>query len=96
MLLLFAVVLPSVVKFAHIFENHKHEVCTNPSDSHFHEVEVDCEFYKFKLNTVFAFEAIPSEVIIVENNHKITKSQYHFISDFQRLPFSLRGPPQLI
>ncbi|WP_241148012.1 hypothetical protein [Lacinutrix jangbogonensis] len=96
MLLLVAIVLPSVIKFVHVFEDHKHEVCTNTSDTHFHEVEIDCEFYKFKLNTAFSFILRPSKIIFHELNYKITTSQYQFVSDFQRLPFSLRGPPHLI
>ena len=96
MLLLVTIVLPSVIKFVHIFEDHKHEVCTNQSDTHFHEVEIDCEFYKFNLNTIISFISSSSEIIIPEVNYKITTSQYLFVSDFQRLPFSLRGPPTLI
>lgn len=95
-LLLIAVVLPTAVKFAHIFEDHKHEVCTNLTDTHYHEVEIDCEIYKFKLSTVFSFETYASELIVIDNNHSITGSQYQFVSEFQRLPFSLRGPPSLI
>jgi hypothetical protein len=96
MVLLIAIVLPSVVKFTHVFENHKHELCSNPSDTHYHEIEIDCEFYKFKLNTVYAIKTLASDVLIIENNHKIKASQYFYVSDFQRLPFSLRGPPNLI
>ncbi len=95
-LLLLVVLLPSAIKFAHIFENHKHEVCNNPTDTHFHEVDIDCEFYKFKLNTVFSFKALNSEIFTFKDHYKIIDSQYQFVSDFQRLPFALRGPPYLI
>lgn len=96
LVLLIAIMLPTAVKFAHVFENHKHEVCTNPSDSHFHEIEVDCEFYKFNLNTVFALKTNILKFFTPQTHFKISTSQYYFISDFQRLPFSLRGPPVLI
>ena len=92
-LLLLAVVLPSVVKFGHVFENHKHEVCSNPSDSHFHEVNVDCEFYKFKLNNTFSF--VFNGVIIpqIKNNHKNIFSKYFFINSYKSFGIALRGPP---
>ena len=95
-LLLVAIVLPAAIKFIHVFENHKHEVCSNPSDTHFHEIEIDCEFYKIKLNTEISFNSSPSKISICEVNYKINTSHYYFLGRFQRLPFSLRGPPQLI
>lgn len=95
-LLLFAVVLPSAVKFTHVFENHKHEVCINPSDSHFHEVEIDCEFYKFKLNN--SFISIFNDVAIPEinNNHKNITYDYFFINSYKSFGIALRGPPSII
>ncbi|MEJ6791398.1 MAG: hypothetical protein QNK89_01305 [Lacinutrix sp.] len=92
-LLLLAVVLPSVIKFAHVFENHKHEVCINPSDSHFHEVDIDCEFYKFKIN---------HNIYITNNSFNLTNpvsfykteiKDYNFLSNHQQNSKYLRGPP---
>ena len=92
-LLLLAVLFPSVVKFAHVFENHKHEICTNPSDSHFHEVDIDCEFYKFKIN---------NNIYILNNSFNLTNpvsffkteiQHYNFLSYYQQNSTYLRGPP---
>ena len=96
LLLIVAITIPSVVKLAHIFENHKHQVCTGESTTHIHSIDVSCEFYKFKLNNAFSFTFNSLELFSVENNHSIIVSKYNFISDYQRLPFSLRGPPQLV
>ncbi|MDX1270925.1 hypothetical protein [Bizionia paragorgiae] len=94
--LVFAVAIPTVVKFVHIFEDHKHEVCTGEKETHIHEIDIDCEFYKFKLNQVFSVEFENLVYLPKVENFKVSSIQYFFISDYQRLPFSLRGPPQLV
>ena len=84
---------PLFVKLNHIFEDHKHEVCITPFTNHFHEYEIDCEFYDFTLNTNFLLSLTSIEIPEVDDVHKTILSQYHFISDYQQLQFSLRGPP---
>jgi hypothetical protein len=91
-----ALLTPSFVKLSHVFEDHVHEVCDNPQKIHFHEVDLDCEFYKFKLNKKFIFAFNGFQFLNVVENHKPNSSQYQFLSDYQFLQFSLRGPPQLI
>ncbi|TYB76475.1 hypothetical protein ES674_11455 [Bizionia myxarmorum] len=94
MLLVLAVLLPAAVKMGHVFENHVHEVCLNKSTAHFHTLDLECEFYKFKLSNHFF--PIPDNFDVLETleNHAISTSQYVFLSAFQQLPFSLRGPPE--
>lgn len=94
--LVITVSLPAVVKLNHVFENHKHDVCENPQDIHFHNIDIDCEFYKFNLSTVYKITSQDIAFGFIDNNHKIITYQYNYISDFQRLPFSLRGPPLLV
>ena len=92
-LLTVVLVTPLFVKLNHIFEDHKHEVCKTPYTNHFHELEIDCEFYDFKLNTEFNY-SITS--IYIPDYKEVTQSivsQYFFINDYQQLQFSLRGPP---
>ncbi len=96
LLLLIAVIIPTIVKFAHILEDHQHTVCTNKTSTHIHSVDLDCEFYKFKLNTSISMDFNYIDFLSVTNNHKIVTSEYQFASDFQRLPFLLRGPPRLV
>lgn len=92
-LLVFAVLLPAAVKMGHIFEDHPHEVCTNKSTTHLHTLDLECEFYKFKLANQFFQTPENFYVLDFEENHKISTSQYVFLSPFQELHFSLRGPP---
>lgn len=92
-LLTVVLITPLFVKLTHLFENHNHEVCKTPNTDHFHELEIDCAFYDFNLNTNFC-QSLPTfkklKVNKIDNN---IISQYHYISDYQRLHFSLRGPP---
>lgn len=97
-MLLLAVLLPSAVKLSHAFNHHTHEVCESDNDSqtHFHESDIDCDFYKFKLNTQYYSKLTPTNLVSIDNNFKITTSQYEFVSDYQKLQTALRGPPQMI
>jgi len=95
LLLLLAIAFPSAVKFNHVFENHKHEVCDAPLDSHFHEIEIDCEFYKFKINTPFVLIINSINALEVKNNHKNTSSYYSFTNSYKSIGIALRGPPSL-
>ena len=88
-----ALLTPSVVKFSHLFEHHKHEVCLGEFQDHLHTLDIDCDFYKFKLNTPFTFSNFDFVLFSIENNHQINTSQYSFLSNYQKLHFSLRAPP---
>lgn len=95
LILVLAFLLPSAVKFLHIFEHHQHEVCYGESDAHFHTLDVDCEFYKFKINTPFTLpENLTALTVYPEINIFNTK-EYCFLSEYQRLHFTRRGPPSI-
>jgi len=88
--------VPSAVKFAHIFTHHTHEVCNDYSTTHIHKVDIDCDFYKFKLNKNFTYAFFNVDLFLEKNESQQIASQYHFLSKYQRLQASLRGPPSLI
>ncbi len=92
-ILVFAIVTPALVKFSHGFQNHEHEVCYGEFSSHLHKVDIDCDFYKFKLNNQYVHIIKPIQVIKIEHITPNITSQYDFISDYQKLQVSLRGPP---
>ncbi|WP_435139459.1 hypothetical protein [Formosa sp. A9] len=94
--LVLALLIPTFVKFTHVFEDHVHEVCLGEKQTHLHTADVDCEFYKFQLNHHFTIPFNTTEVYIPEENFQIILSQYFFLSTFQQLHFSLRGPPYLV
>jgi len=91
--LVITLLVPSFVKLAHAFENHEHEICVTPQKEHLHEYNVDCEFYKFKTNPQVAIVFDYSESLNIKDIATPIVSQYQFISNYQRLSFSLRGPP---
>ena len=89
----FTLIVPLFVKSYHLFEDHKHEVCETPFTNHFHEFEIDCEFYDFTLNTNYFQTSASLEISKVDELYKPIFSEYHFCSDYQLLHFSLRAPP---
>lgn len=95
-LLLVSILTPSVVKLAHVFENHKHEVCLNTQTTHFHTLDLECEFYKFKVNNTFTISTFNIKLVAAKKSQKSINSQYSFTSYYQPLAFSLRGPPLLV
>ena len=88
--------LPAAIKAVHIFEHHNHKVCLGDTSTHIHQVDLDCEFQKFQLNQNFTIFQEHIDIYSPQETPLKTVSQYFFISEYQRLPFSLRGPPALI
>ena len=95
-LLIAALSTPYFVKLAHIFTHHKHEVCLGEKATHLHELDLDCEFYKFKLTNNFTFSFFNFDIISIKEKQVVIVSQYNYLSEYQRLQTSLRGPPVLI
>jgi len=96
LVLIASLFVPSVAKFAHVFSHHEHEVCKNNQTTHIHKIDFDCDFHKFNLNNTFTFTAFNIEFFIAKKESREIISQYNFLSKFQRLQTSLRGPPSLI
>ena len=88
--------LPTATKFAHIFAHHKHDICKGEKTTHLHEINIDCDFYKFKIATPFTLSQLIFEVFTPKKQFLEISSQYCFISKFQRLQTALRGPPAFI
>ncbi len=96
LLLALSILLPSGVKLLHAFSHHNHEVCHGEQTTHLHKTDFECKFYKFKVKKPFTLDELIVILTPKTENHQTILSAYHFISDYQRLPFPLRGPPQLI
>ena len=96
LLLVVTLLIPSVTKFAHLFAHHKHDICLGEKTTHLHEINNDCDFYKFKLATVYTFTLFNFEFFSVQENYFEIVSQYQFLSEFQQLHTALRGPPSLV
>lgn len=94
-----AVLAPYGIKLNHTFTHHNHEVCHDDGDennTHFHTSDLDCDFYKFKLNTNYyattLYDFVPEVAFLSEES----TSHYFFLrAHFQHTSF-LRGPPLFV
>ena len=93
LIMVLAFLLPSAVKMMHVFERHQHEICYGESDAHLHTVDVDCEFYKFKINSPFTIPENVAALILYPEVSILTTKEYNFLSEFQSFHFTRRGPP---
>ncbi len=96
LILAIALFVPTAVKFSHIFSHHYHEVCDGENQTHLHKSDIDCNFYKFKLNTNFYSLSEYLEISIKVSYFKIDGTLYFFLNNHRQLSFSLRGPPVLV
>ncbi|WP_296384811.1 hypothetical protein [Winogradskyella sp.] len=98
LILVLAVLLPSVVKLTHAFNHHTHEVCEsdNEATTHFHESDLECDFYKFKLtkNQFFVLSKYEKNAKFQFSKQKL--DYYISFNNYQQLTRFLRGPPQLV
>ncbi|NRD20191.1 hypothetical protein HNV08_09025 [Winogradskyella eckloniae] len=95
--LVLAVLLPSAVKLNHVFSHHSHKVCDNDdtSDTHFHETDFDCDFYKFKLTNNLFVEFINYEI---SSNTVVSRQlslYYISLNNYLQTTRFDRGPPQI-
>ncbi|MDX1365813.1 MAG: hypothetical protein R3243_16530 [Arenibacter latericius] len=93
MVALFA--LPGALKAKHAILEHHNFVCKEKGKLHYHEMEVECEFYKYNIS-----HFITPEYVELNNNSWIFKTEkvtdyYQYLSKYQKLHFSERGPPTL-
>jgi len=85
--------LPTAVKFTHAFNHSKHEICLGKSATHLHKLDLDCKFYDFKLTTNYIFSQFYFNLFIPNTDNSESSSEYVFLSTYQQLHFSRRGPP---
>ncbi len=86
---------PTAVKFIHIFNHHTHKVCNDETSTHIHQVDLDCVFLKFHLSKNFTTSSFEANLFCEKQTLHLIVLNYIFLSDFQQLHFSLRGPPQI-
>lgn len=91
-----SILAPSLVKFSHVFNHHEHEICQEDSSLHFHALDLDCEFFKFKLNNHFYEFKKSQDDIEIFVSKKETKSTYFFLKNYWQLSLNLRGPPTVV
>ena len=95
--LVLAVLFPSVVKLSHAFTHHSHQVCDADGKlkTHFHQSDLDCDFYKFKLTNNLFLVFNNYEIIPQKTANKQLTSYYISLNNYQQLSRFVRGPPQV-
>ncbi|SDH55846.1 hypothetical protein SAMN04489796_103186 [Winogradskyella thalassocola] len=96
-MLVLSVLLPSVVKLTHAFNHHTHEVCDSDNElkTHFHESDLDCDFYKFKLTNNLFLVFNNYEIITEKTATKQLSSHYSSFNNYQYSKRYVRGPPMV-
>ena len=90
-----AIVTPAFVKAYHVFENHEHKACNEKYATHFHELDIDCDFYKFKLNSPFYYNSETEENNFQDLIASLNVSYYTLLRSHNKDTSYLRGPPNL-
>tara|TARA_R110001583_G_scaffold191529_2_gene356744 strand:- start:2757 stop:3092 length:336 start_codon:yes stop_codon:yes gene_type:complete len=85
--------LPSAVKFTHVFNHYKHEVCLGKTTTHLHKLDLDCKFYQFKFSGNFILNFYDFNVLSPDEKQLEIVSRYSFVNSYQQQHFTLRGPP---
>ena len=94
--LIVVVLTPTLVKLAHTLENHEHSVCVDSQTTHFHGLDLDCEFYKFKLQTQTFNEFFEFNLYeLLDLNNLVDSNYQYYFSTTLKLCY-LRGPPELV
>lgn len=94
-ILVVALLMPTGLKFSHIFSHLHHEVCNGETQAHLHTADLDCSFYQFNLSTPFTIPIFEYQFVFTVENHQNYAEAYSFLPEYQQLHFSLRGPPQI-
>ncbi|NCT61258.1 MAG: hypothetical protein COZ16_07700 [Flavobacteriaceae bacterium CG_4_10_14_3_um_filter_31_253] len=93
--LIFALLVPFALKLEHIFENHKHSVCTSKVENHIHQLNDDCDFLNYTITSFNYTQNFVNETFIVNSfPEKNYNDSIAFFSS-QKATSSLRGPPSL-
>jgi len=89
--------LPAAVKASHIFAHQHHTVCYENYDTHFHTLDLDCEFYKFQLNKNYFVENLEPTEVVDNTNYASPIDFYKSLYKNRSLKLCyLRGPPALV
>ncbi|MEP5254077.1 MAG: hypothetical protein ABJQ39_03380 [Winogradskyella arenosi] len=96
--LVLAVLFPSAIKLTHVFSHRSHKVCKVDGNkkTHFHESDLNCDFYKFQLNNTQFFVSSNYDLLEEAITEKTYFSHYISFEDYQHLSRFDRGPPVVI
>src|SRR5690554_1939090 len=85
--------LPSILKIKHAITEHQTFVCKEKGKLHIHEVESDCEFYKYHITTHLFPGNLEDAILTRSLKTEKINNFYDFLNKYQKQHFSRRGPP---
>ena len=89
----FMLLLPTVVFTIHLFENHKHTVCSSTDKHHFHEQDLDCSLAHYHFN-IYTYQTAENYAVIPQHFYKLDyTAQPQVISFVYAEKKSSRAPP---
>lgn len=95
-LVIMVAILPSAIKIHHALAQHKEIHCDDTTNTHIHEIEFDCDFQKYHIAPSYLAKTTSvtpvKDLILKQKNFGF----YFEISEYQKLHFSLRGPPTVL
>jgi hypothetical protein len=91
--LISAIIIPDILKLSHTFFDHDHLVCNEHTKTHFHQVDTECKVVNYKHNHQIEFKPLEFSLVVIQKQIKQKFNYYSFLSEYQSLHFSLRGPP---
>ena len=93
--LLLALLLPFALKLEHIFEDHNHTICKSKTESHIHQLNDDCDFLNYTINSANS----PSNLVFeTKIDLLFAEKNFTYLSVFstsEKATSFLRGPPSL-
>ena len=95
MILVLCMLMPAFLNLAHAIHGHNGQTCASDIALHLHETEFDCEFQKYKLTKQFYTDLQNFDLFVLAVIRENTSVSYSFLSSYQQLHFSLRGPPSV-
>ena len=95
--LVLCLLAPLGIKLVHSYNHKNHLICNEDGkvNKHFHETDLNCEFYKFQVNKNLYIDLRVDELV---ENIILTKDFINFYISFkqlQQLTRFQRGPPQV-
>lgn len=88
------ILTPSVIQFSH-HTGHNHVSCNEHTQTHFHQFDFECKLFDFHHapQILYSTPVYIFQIITLPRVHNF--SNYFYISDGQKIYYSLRAPPAI-
>lgn len=87
--------VPGILRSAHIFADHQHFYCDHSSEQHLHKEVVDCDIFLLQQPGFVGEELFQFRVLEFQTFLEPVASAYHFLIAHYSGSTSLRGPPMV-